>query len=452
MKLVTLLLGMLAMALLPLSVSGAESGAVRVMTMKEAITMALENNHRVRSSSLNVRSSVHMAGIATSRYYPQLSLEESFGASNSPTQTFMMKLDQGRFSQNDFLIHNLNHPGTWRSFMTALTLTQSLYDPTVSPNRDMADQELRKAQSGYEGVQQDVAFQLFALHLDGVRAAAQVKAVEQAMLDAAENVRLARLREREGVGLRSDLLRAETHRAAVEQQLITAANNHTLAMLRMALVLGLGEGDLVDVAGPEIALSPSCSLEELFGVALRERRDLRQTRADREKGEAALRLARGAYLPTLDAVASYQLHSREHPFGSDNDAWLAGVNLKWQIFDGFRRDNECQRALASQLAAVEELEAKIAEVRLQIRESCLRREEAARQREVARKALASAEETVRLLSRRYENSLATMLDLLDSQTALNQARSRLVDAEADYSFSGGRVYHAAGIFLKEIMK
>ncbi|MFA7062159.1 MAG: TolC family protein, partial [Pedobacter sp.] len=59
---------------------------------------------------------------------------------------------------------------------------------------------------------------------------------------------------------------------------------------------------------------------------------------------------------------------------------------------------------------------------------------------------------VRLLSRRFENSLATMVELLDAQTALNQTRVNLVDTEANYALADARVYYTAGIFLKEIMK
>lgn len=452
MKLVLALLGLLAMILVRPVVSGAETGAVRNLTMQEAVRMALENNHHVRAASLNARASSSSPRIATSRYYPQLFLEENFAASNSPTQTFMMKLDQGRFTQNDFLIDNLNHPGTWRNFKTALTMTQSLYDPSLSPSAEMARQEEVKAEAGYEDVRQNTAFQIFVLSLDTLRARAWVRAVEQAMADAEEDVRLSGVRQREGVGLKSDLLRAQTHRASVEQQLITARNNLTLARMRAALALGLEGNSLVDVAGPGAPISPSCSVEELSGAALRERGDLRQARADLRRGEAAIKLSRSAYFPMLDLFGSYQFNSREHPFGSDNDAWVAGLSLKWALFDGFRRDNEHRRALALRSAAEEEVAAKTGDIVFQIRESCLRRDEAAKQLEVARRALRTAEETVRLLSSRYENSLATMLDLLDAQTALNQTRSKLVDAEADYAFSGGRVFHAAGIFLKEIMK
>jgi hypothetical protein len=69
----------------------------------------------------------------------------------------MMKLDEGRFTQNDFLINNLNHPGTWHDFKTALTVQQPLYTPSLAPAREMAAKTALKEQLGHEATRQEVA-------------------------------------------------------------------------------------------------------------------------------------------------------------------------------------------------------------------------------------------------------------------------------------------------------
>ena len=80
------------------------------------------------------------------------------------------------------------------------------------------------------------------------------------------------------------------------------------------------------------------------------------------------------------------------------------------------------------------------------------REEAVKRLEVARHALVDAEESVRLISRRFENSLMTMVELMDAQTTLNRARAQLVENESSYALATARLFHAAGIFLKEVYK
>ena len=92
------------------------------------------------------------------------------------------------------------------------------------------------------------------------------------------------------------------------------------------------------------------------------------------------------------------------------------------------------------------------DIKYQLRESYIRRDEAGARLAVTRHALQDAEETVRLLTKRYENSLATMAELLDAQTALNQIRANLVETAADYDLAGGRVYYMAGTFVKEMLK
>jgi outer membrane protein TolC len=198
------------------------------------------------------------------------------------------------------------------------------------------------------------------------------------------------------------------------------------------------------------------SVPPLNDQALRDahdiRADLKQSRTELEKGSAAVRLANSGYFPSLEAFASYQLNGRDAPFAADNDAWTAGLTLNWQLFDGFRRASERKRAAAYRSAAQEMLESRLKDVSYQIRESHLRREEAGKRLESALHARQDAEETVRLIARRFENELSTMVELLDAQTVLDQVRANLVETEADYALAGGRIHYMSGTFVKEMLK
>ncbi|HEX9080413.1 MAG TPA: TolC family protein [Desulfuromonadaceae bacterium] len=444
----------LGMAALLAAATGhtAEAATTVKLTLKDAIVMALEKNHLVKAAGFGAGAAREGIDVATSHYYPSLFFEEAFAASNSPTQTFMMKLDEGRFTQNDFAINNLNHPGVWNDFRTALTLQQPLYNPSLAPAREIAVKSAEKEQLGADKAKEDIAFQVFRLYLDVERATAQLKAAEQAVSEAREHLRLARVRSSAGVGLRSDELLARTHLSFAEQQAITVSNNLTLARLQLAITIGLGNGDTVEISEQKPEISASQLPAELAKVALESRSDLRQSRAELDRSDATLKLAKSAYLPMLSGFASYQMNAKNAPFGSDNDGWMAGLSLKWQIFDGFRRGHERGQAAAARAAAAEMLEDKTKEVAFQVQESSLRREEMGKRLEVARHAMQDAEETVRLLSKRFENSLATMVELLDAQTALNQTRANLVETETYYALATGRVYYTAGIFLKEMLK
>jgi len=99
-----------------------------------------------------------------------------------------------------------------------------------------------------------------------------------------------------------------------------------------------------------------------------------------------------------------------------------------------RRAQAYDRGMRDQ-AAVE-----AAQADLGVREATLRFD-------LARAALASAEEGARLLKSRYENHLGRMVDLLDAQTALDGARAARVHAENDVRLSRAQRLYASGGLL-----
>ena len=438
-----------AVLLFSIATAGAEP---LKLSIKEAISMALERNNRIKAARFTEQAASQGIQSANSRYLPAVSLEETLSGSNSPTNTFMMKLDEGRFTQNDFQISTLNNPSATHDFKTALSVQQPLFVPSLAPMKELAVNEFQKSALQLEAARQSIAFQVFQSYLEVQKATARLDAADKALANARENMRLATVRTSSGLGLKSDELRSRTHFAMVEQQLITARNDLTLAQMRLAQLIGLPEGKTCEVSGVlESNAVPDLS-DQIINEALVNRVEIKQSHTDIEKSDATLRLAQSDYLPTVGAFAAYQLNAKDAPFMSDNDSWSAGISLKWHLFDGFRTTSERQRALSGQSAARETLESTTKEIRYQLKESYIRRTEAGKHLEVAGNVVQDAEETVRLLTRRYENSLATMVELLDAQTALNQARANLVETRAGYALAGGRVYYMTGTFVKEILK
>ncbi|HXE96047.1 MAG TPA: TolC family protein [Dongiaceae bacterium] len=433
------------------STAAAEADTLN-LSIRDAIRMALENNSRIKAARFTSQAARQGVESAASRYFPAVALEETLTASNSPTNTFMMKLDEGRFTQNDLQISSLNNPSAAHDFKTALTIQQPLFVPSLSPLEEMAVKDAQKSGLELEAARQGIAFQVFFTYLDVQKADARLKAADKAVADARENMRLATVRTSSGVGLRSDELRSRTHLSMVEQQHITAYNNLTLARMKLALLIGLPEDNMYEVSGTIERIAVPAMSDQVVSETLLNRVEIKRSHTDLEKSDAVLRLARSEYLPTVGAFASYQLNAKDTPFTADNDAWTAGISLKWNIFDGFRSNSERQRALSEQSAVREMLESTSRDVRYQLKESYLRRDEAGKHLEVARHAVLDAGETVRLLAKRYENSLATMVELLDAQTALDQARSNLVETEAGCALAGGRVYYMSGTFVKEMLK
>ncbi len=424
----------------------------RQVTVREAVTTALANNHLLKAAEYERQAAGKDVAIIRSRYFPRIYLDETVSASNAPTRTFMMKLDEGRFSQNDFQINNLNHPASHGDFRTAFTLEQPLLDFSIGSGLDIAKKEEDARSFALEKRRQEVTFQVYQAYLEVQKARAYLKTAGQAVLDAREHQRLARVRNETGIGLRSDELRARTLLSDVEQQEITAGNNLLLTKLRLGQAMGSDTGQSYDIAEDAQPWLTPIDTGTMIGLALKNRQDVKEIEAGVEKAAGGVQLAGNSYLPTVYGSATYQRNDRDIPFGRDNDAWMVSANLRWELFDGLRRNSETGKARLQQQAAAEFLANYRSEVVLQVKEASMRIEEAGKRLDVARYGLQDAEEVVRLLGKRFENSLSTMVELLDAQTALNKARAQVVENESNYALATARLYQAAGIFLKEVSK
>lgn len=424
----------------------AAGGENRSLTMSEVVATALEKNHLLlaaRQEKLAVDAGVD-AGRA--RYLPRLSLEEGAAYTNSPTRAFMMRLDQGRFT----LAGDLNSPDNSGDFRTSLVMEQPLFDLRISDGLSMAKSEQKRAAAMQEQRRDDVALRAVNAYLELQKANAQLQVAKDALGDAREHQRLAAARGAAGVGLRSDELRARTFVSEMEQQLIAADNGREVASLRLAQAVGLDAGERVEIKGEFRSPGQVGNRAEMVARGMAARPALRGMAEGVEGAGIALQAAEHAWLPTLHAMASYQMNDRDIPFGRDNDSWLVGANLRWELYDGGLRSSGKERAAALQEAAREQLREQRSETALQITESYLRREELGKRLEVARHMVLEAEEGVRLIRKRYENSISLLVELLDAQTALNRARTELATLEADYAAAWARLQHAAGTLVKEI--
>lgn len=437
----------LLMALSAGSVNGAE---LRQLTLAEALREGLEHNHQIRAAGFEAQAAQSAASAASRHYLPSLTVEETWSRSNLPVNTFMMKLNQGRFDPAD--MNNLNNPAPVTDFRSAVLVEQPLLRPSAWAAQRGAARSAERQQAIAELTREQVAFLIFERYLEVHKSKAHLQSAVKAVEEARESRRQAAARTGAGLGLKSDELRADTHLAAMEQQQISAENNLILARMQLALAAGGQPGEQLDVHGPAQLAPVVQSPELLLQQALRQRQDLKAAERGKEQADAGVLQARSGFLPTVGAFGSWQMNDHATPLGREHDAWATGVTLRWNLFDGFRTKAASDQAVAGRSAANEMLVQTRKQVGYQVHEALLRRQEAEKRLTVARSAVAAADEATRLLGKRFDNALATMLELLDAQSALNQARAALVDNEVNLLLANGRVLHAAGIFLKEVQQ
>lgn len=424
-----------------------------VVSLQEAVKRALASNHLLKAAALERGAAEQDVAASRSRYLPRVSLESGAALSNTPSTVFMMKLDEGRINPaSDFAADPLNNPSARADFRSALTLEQPLVDFGIRTGVEMAGKSAEAAALSEEGRREEVAFRVYLAYLGVRKAQAYRDIADQALANANEHDRLAGLRERDGIGLKSDRLRSATSLADAQQRLVSARNDLLLARMRLNLIVGGPQGEALDIGEVPKLAEPVLEREQLIAVAQQSRPDLKVAETSLRRGELAVQQAKNAFLPTLYARGSYQINDRDLPLGADQDSWTVGLNLRWELFDGARRSHEKEKAELLRRSAGELLENERREVALQVTEGVLHRQEAALRLESARAAVQDAEEARRLVALRFGNGLSSIVELMDAEAALNRSRASLVEVENGCLAATGEIYYRSGVFLKEVMR
>jgi outer membrane protein TolC len=124
--------------------------------------------------------------------------------------------------------------------------------------------------------------------------------------------------------------------------------------------------------------------------------------------------------------------------------------LRWQLYDGSRREYERIKA-GHRIAETEEyLQGLKKAVSFKVYESYRSVEEKGKNLELAQCSLATAEEGQRLVQVRYENSLSPLIDLLDAQMALDQARAAVVASRNEHELAKAGLSCESGTILHDL--
>jgi len=381
-------------------------------------------------------------------YLPSLTFEERFVRTNIPSEAFAFKINQERMLLSDFAsVDNFNKPSPINEYMTTFTVEQALFAPKVYLGHRMAGREAGAKGLELRRKKEEVAYQVLSSYLGVLTAKEFMQVAAQGQEDAKEHHRIAEAVERSGMGLASDVLRAKVFLASAESSRVTAENRLALAQRGLALAMGEKSGSEVDAAAALPPLPDEGSLEDRIAVALAGRADLRAFSLRVENAAANVALQRSDYLPTVGVMGAWQMDGQEGVFSPDNHAWKVGMGLKWNLFDGFRREAAVARSYAESGKAKAYYRGARDVAAFQVTRAYLGIEEAGKRVEIARSAAAAAEEGTRLIKARYENQLGRMVDLLDAQSALNAARADLVKAENDLRQSRAELLFASGTLL-----
>ena len=404
-------------------------------TFEQAIGFAVTNSPDARIAQQRIAAARAGLDQANAAVWPKLQFQSSYAWTDNPMMAFGAILNQRSFSPAlDFngvpSTDNLNVRGL---------VTAPLYaGGQIRAGRSAARASSQAAQLEAEAVRNAITFEVARAFHTIQKTREFVRAADAAVHAYEQNVALARKRHAGGALLKADLLDVEVRHAQAREDLVRARNAHALAERALRNLLGLEGGDFTvadgapDLAAPG-AQEPVAERPELLAMQQRER-----------AADAAVRGARGGYLPKVSAFGSLD-YDKGWETGGDGTSYAAGALVQWDAWDGRLTRAKVSEARANLEAVQEETRKLRLAIDLEIEQARLNLDEASERLAVTETAITQARESVELTRARFEQGLALATQLIDAETALTNARVRRAEAEADRRIAVAALRRAIGL-------
>ena len=416
------------------------------LRLQQAASIALEKNPLRKAALADTKAASAGVREAQSFLMPHVMFSEQATRGNDPVYVFGSRLRQQRFTTDDFALNRLNQPLPVGNFTTRFGGTWNLFDSFASwRGVDRAKEMNSVATHQLERTDQEILFRVVQSYYGVLLARKQLEIAEQAEKTAKAIIDRSQVRFDAGLVVESDLLSAKVRLASREQELIRARNNVDLARAQLNTAMGVSaDAQYQPVDASEETPLPRASLEEVEQQALTTRPDLKRIEAQRSAQDLSVAIAKASFGPRLNAFAGWQLDNPTFLAGGGGNNWVGGIELQVDLFQGGARRSALSRehAVAEKMAALKQAAADA--VRLEVRQAYYDQDANRQQVEVARAAIAQAQESLRINQDRYDGGLLTITDLLSAEEAARRSQADYWQTVFQYRISYANLELASG--------
>jgi len=413
-------------------------------TLDEAVRTALREHPRIKGAAAEQRATDREIRKARSGYFPSLDLRAAFGSEHT-------NIDQLHRSGNAL--------GTLGKREASLVARQLLWDGMATRNQVMRSEALKEAATGnLLDTREAVAFEAVQAYLDVLRNQRLVELAEENVIRHRNILEDVRKRVRGGIGHKADLQQARGRLALAQSTLRARRGSLLQAQSAYERVVGTPPADLLQIAHEETGSLTSdgeidpqrlqARIDRELAEAMERHPAIIGAEARLRAAEAELKLARSAYHPRITLEAAMTRDRGVSGVEGIRNTESLMLVTNWNLFrGGADRANE-QAVSERRIRALEEA----ADIRRKVRENVQIAVEAKATSEARlgylREHVSASEETLQAYKAQFNLGRRTLLDVLNAEIELFNARSNLVVGEFDDILNGYYIQASKGALTR----
>jgi len=414
------------------------------LSLDQAVETALKNHPNLKAADSQVEGAQANVLKSKSGFLPKVTLSETWSKTDNPLMVLGTKLNQESVKPSDFNPAVMNDPDSISNYNTRLSVMQ----PVFNGGKEYLG--VKQARLASEAAAQDrvrtrqeTVFSVVKAYYGLMLAKEYDKVAKQSLETSAANMKLAETRYKAGAVLQSDLLRAKVQYAEVKEMSTRSENSVKLAEANLNFTMGVPQEAQYIVEGALSSQEVKEGLDGMISGAFSLRPDLSSLGLSRKNAETSVSQARTDYIPSLNFMGQVDWNS-DRIAGNDAKSWAVMAVLQWNIFDGLVTTSRVREATANagRMRAMEEQMR--SGVQLQVRQAYYNVQASLERIAATSSSVQEAEEGFRIVQKRYEAGMTTLVDVLGAENALIRARTGALQALYDNNVAAAELKLATG--------
>ena len=407
------------------------------------IQEGLENNLGLKQQETNYQKSLEALKESKGLFFPNISLEARYSVSQGGRTIDLPigdLLNPVYATLNQLIQQNSFPPVENLSFMflrpqeheTKLRLVQPVFNTDIYYNSLIKKELVRSEQITLLQYKHELTAEIKKAWYQTAMAKSIAEMLGKSRILLEENVRInQKLFENDKI-TKDILYRSETEIIKFDQQIQEAEKNYKLAGAYLNFLVNRPLDEVLQIDRPgTLPLVPE-SAQSYAQSALNNREELKKIDSYEQLVDYQLKMQRAGALPELMLVADYGFQGEKYALNKDSDFAQASALLSWNLFRGFQNRSKIQQILLQKEMIEHQKEEVKKQIKLQVTSALLELETSGSALSSAEAQKKSAEEGFRLVKRKYEEGLASLLAFIDARTSLTQAEENLIISRYRY--------------------
>ena len=435
-------------------VSAQEESAPTVLTLEEAIRIALSENIAIRVADKDIERAEYARKGSYASLFPQVDGSGSYSRTIKK-QVMYMDFDMGSMMGGGGSKEEASgaetkaggggatkgggiEVGRWNTFSTGIQASMPLVNAQLWKSIKISGQDVELAVERARSSRLETVTQVKQAFYGVLLAKEAFNVYKEVYENALDNFQQTEKKYNVDKASELEYQRAKSTVQNAIPNVYDAENSVVLGLWQLKAVMGIDLDEDIDVAGSlmDYSLTMFRDIHENDDVTLERNSSLRQLAIQAEELANTIKMQQYASLPSLALTFSYSINAMTNDFVFKEFNWspysAAGLSLSIPIFAGGRRSNAVKQARNQHEQLVLQTENTERQLRVAIRQYLNQMETAMKNFDAAGAGVETARKAYDIAAKSYNLGRSTITELNDAQLALTQAQ--LAQSQAVYNF------------------